>query len=240
MNTIARRDIVFLILAAIFITDALLGELTGGKLIQVGPFVMSIGILPWPVVLIATDLVNEYFGKAGVRRLTLVTVALIIFAFVVVFTAIAIPAASFSPVSDAAFQTVFGQSLWIIVGSVIAFSLSQLVDVVVFWQLRRRTGHRMLWLRASGSTAVSQLIDSFVITGIAFWLPGKLSTAQFLNMAASNYSYKLIIAVGITPLIYLAHALIDRFLGKTTSHELIAASARAANATEPTAPLPLI
>lgn len=221
-----RRDLVFVILGGIFITNALLGELIGGKLIQAGPFTMSIGVIPWPIVFITTDLMNEYFGKKGVRMVTFLTVALILYAFLILFTAIQIPAASFSPVSDEAFQTVFGQSMWIIVGSITAFLISQLVDVVVFWMFRARTGGKKLWLRATGSTMVSQFIDSFVITGIAFWLPGKLTLAKFIEVAAFSYSYKCLIAIGITPVIYAAHSLIDRYIGEETAHELIEQAAK--------------
>jgi uncharacterized integral membrane protein (TIGR00697 family) len=125
-----------------------------------------------------------------------------------------IPAASVSPVKDPAFQEVFGQSLWIIVGSVTAFLVSQLTDVFVFWLFRDATRGKMLWLRATGSTAVSQLIDTFIVLGIAFWLPGKIQTSDFLNLAFTNYTYKFAIAICLTPLIYAAHAAIDRFLGQ--------------------------
>jgi hypothetical protein len=179
------------------------------------------------VVFIATDLINEYFGREGVRRLTLMTIALIVYAFVVLFLAIQVPAASFSPVNDAHFQAVFGQSLWIIAGSVIAFGVSQLVDVGIFWLVRHKTGRRHLWMRATGSTVVSQFIDSIVIIGIAFWLPGKIETSEFLTVAASNYSFKLIVALGITPLLYAGHAVIDRFLGIDEATQLIEQSAKA-------------
>jgi uncharacterized integral membrane protein (TIGR00697 family) len=233
MGIQTRRDIVYLALAGFFVTNAMLGELTGGKLFTFGPFTLSIGVIPWPVVFIATDLINEYFGREGVRRLTLMTIGLIVYAFVVLFLAIQVPAASFSPVSDANFQAVFGQSLWIIVGSIIAFGVSQLVDVGIFWLVRHRTGRRYLWMRATGSTVVSQFIDSIVIIGIAFWLPGKVQTSEFLTVAASNYSFKLIVALSITPLLYAAHAVIDRFLGIDEAHELIEQSAKAS---EPAAP----
>ena len=214
-------------LAGFFVTNAILGELTGGKLFTFGPFTLSIGVIPWPVVFIATDLINEYFGREGVRRLTLMTIALIVYAFVVLFLAMQVPAASFSPVSDANFQAVFGQSLWIIVGSVIAFGVSQLVDVGIFWLVRHKTGGRYLWMRATGSTVVSQFIDSIVIIGIAFWLPGKIQTSEFLTVAGSNYSFKLIVALGITPLLYAGHAVIDRFLGIDEATHLIEQSAKA-------------
>lgn len=227
MGIQSRRDIVYLALAGFFVTNAMLGELTGGKLFTLGPFTLSIGVIPWPVVFIATDLINEYFGREGVRRLTLMTIGLIAYAFVVLFLAIQVPAASFSPVSDAQFQAVFGQSLWIIVGSVIAFGISQLVDVTVFWLVRHRTGGRFLWMRATGSTVVSQLIDSVVIIGVAFWLPGKVATSEFLTVAASNYSFKLLVALSITPLLYAGHAVIDRFLGAEEAQQLVEQSAKA-------------
>ena len=227
MRTQARREIVYLALAAFFITDAVLAEVIGGKLFTLGPFTMSIGVLPWPVVFIATDLINEYFGREGVKKITLITIGLISYAYVVLFASIYVPAASFSPVTDEQYRAVFGQSLWIIAGSITAFALSQLVDVVIFWLVRHKTGGRYLWLRATGSTVVSQLIDSFVIIGIAFWLPGKVKTSEFLTVAASNYSYKLLIALGVTPLLYAGHAAIDRFLGTEEAHQLIEASAKA-------------
>jgi queuosine precursor transporter len=226
-----RRDIVYLALAGFFVTNAILGELTGGKLFTLGPFTMSIGVIPWPVVFIATDLINEYFGREGVRRLTFITIGLIAYAFVVLYLAIQVPAASFSPVTDAQFDAVFGQSLWIIIGSVTAFAISQLVDVGIFWLVRHKTGSKYLWMRATGSTVVSQLIDSFVIIGVAFWLPGKVKTSEFLMVAAANYSYKLMIAVGVTPLLYVGHTIIDRFLGVEQAHRLIEESAKASEKT---------
>jgi uncharacterized integral membrane protein (TIGR00697 family) len=228
-----RRDIVYLALAGFFVTNAILGEVTGGKLFTLGPFTLSIGVIPWPVVFLSTDLINEYFGREGVRRLTFMTIGLIVYAFVVLFLAMQVPAASFSPVTDAQFAAVFGQSLWIIVGSIAAFALSQLVDVGVFWLVRHKTGGRFLWMRTTGSTVVSQLIDSIVIIGVAFWLPGKVQTAEFLTVAASNYSYKFLIALGMTPVIYAAHSVIDRFLGLEEAHQLIEQSARASEEPAP-------
>lgn len=225
MNFHSKKDLVFLILAGLFVSNALLGEVLGGKLIQTGPFVMSLGVIPWPVVFITTDLINEYYGKRGVRRLTFLTVALIIYAFIVIFASMAIPAAQISPVQDREFNIVFGQSLWIIVGSVVAFLVSQLVDVFVFWLFRHRTQGRHLWLRATGSTAVSQMIDTFVVLGIAFYLPGKLSLRDYFGLAFTNYSYKFLIAVALTPIIYAAHAAIDRYLGREEAEKLIALAA---------------
>lgn len=227
MTSFSRRDLLFLVLSGFFVTNAIVAELIGGKLIEMGPWIMSIGVIPWPVVFLTTDLINEYFGKAAVRRLTFMTVGMIIYAFVIVFSAMYVSAAKVSPVTDEQFNAVFGQSLWILAGSVTAFAVSQLVDVFVFWAFRKKTGGRMLWLRATGSTAVSQLIDTVVILGIAFYLPGKLGTQDFFKLVGANYAYKFLIAVALTPFLYLLHHIIDRFLGKTEAERLIEEAAQA-------------
>lgn len=228
----SKRDNIFIILAGVFITNAVVAEVIGSKLITLGPFTLSMGILPWPVVFLATDLINEYYGKTGVRRLSLLTAALIAYSFVVIFFAMRIPPSHFSNVKDEAFNNVLGQSQLIIVGSITAFLVSQLVDVFVFWFLRERTGGKMLWLRATGSTVVSQLVDSFIVLGIAFYIPDvfniyhkkpeDLMTFQtFIAIGFTGYLFKLAIAVGLTPVIYAVHGAIDRYLGKDEAHKLI-------------------
>lgn len=128
-----RKDLVFIVLAGFFVTNAIVAELIGGKLIQFfGLFTQSLGIILWPIVFILTDLINEHFGKLGVRKLTFITVGLIIYTFILVTIGLNIKAVNFSPVNDENFKIVFGQSQWIMVGSIIAFLLSQLVDVSVF------------------------------------------------------------------------------------------------------------
>lgn len=208
-----KKDIVFIILAGIFITNAIVAELIGGKLIQIGPFLMSIGILPWPVVFLTTDLINEHFGKDGVKKLSFITAGLIGYCILLLFVGTKIPAfETGQTVNDEQFYAVFGQGLFIMIASIIAFLVSQLVDVSVFWILRNKTGKKMIWLRSTGSTVISQLIDSFIVSGIAFWLTGKISTKDYINMSLSGYSFKLIIAIALTPLIYLGHYLIEKYL----------------------------
>ncbi len=224
-----RRDLVYFVLGGFFLTNALIAELTGGKLFSIPAYwplsllghdtlVLSIGVIPWPVVFIATDLINEYFGKAGVRRLTLLAVGMIVYAFVILLAAIQVPAWEKSPVSGSAFHAVFGQSMWIIVGSITAFLIAQLLDVTIFVWVKQFTGARFLWARATGSTVISQLVDTFVVGYIAFVVremmqPGQgLTLRQFIPLALGNYSFKLVVAIGITPLIYLAHGMIDKYL----------------------------
>jgi queuosine precursor transporter len=232
MDGMSRKNVLYLVLSGFFVTNAILAELIGVKLILLpidlpwlGRPAASIGVIPWPIVLVATDIMNEYFGRDGVKKITFMTLGLIVYCFVIIYAAIQIPAAGFSPVQDDVFSQVFGQSLWIIVGSLTAFLLSQFIDVAVFWFVRERTKGKMLWLRATGSTVVSQMVDSIVVVGVAFWLPGKIKTADFLNISLTNYSYKLFIAIAMTPVIYFVHGLIDKYLGESESHHLIKASA---------------
>ena len=208
----SKKDTVYVILAGIFITNAVVAELIGGKLIDVGPAVMSIGILPWPIVFVTTDLINEYFGEKGVRRLSVITASLIAYTFFVLYFAMKIPSTGISSVSTSQFNAVFGQSQLIIVGSIIAFLVSQLIDVSIFHFFKRRTGDKMIWLRSTGSTVISQLFDSFIVLGIAFWLPGIMDTKTFFLSAMTGYTVKLVIAVLMTPLIYLGHSMIEKYI----------------------------
>jgi hypothetical protein len=228
-----RRDRLFLVLAAFFIGNALLAELIGGKLFAVPlrlpwqdageppwhTFVLSCGIIIWPVVFLVSDLVNEYFGRAGVKRLSFITAGVIAYAFVALFVAELPAAVSFSPVDDESFRTVFRQSQWIIVGSIVAFLLAQLIDVTVFWIVRRRTGRRFLWMRATGSTVVSQLFDTIIVQFIGLHLPyllggNGITFSELVNSASSGYIFKLMVAIAITPLLYVVHAIIDAYLGR--------------------------
>jgi len=215
MDFTKRKDLVFLVLAGFFITNAIVAEIIGGKVVEFfGLFKQSVGIILWPLVFILTDLINEHYGKQGVRKLTYITVGLISYMFFVITVSIKIPPITGSPVDEASFRTVFGQGQWIIIGSVVAFLISQLVDVYVFWIFRKRTGSRHIWLRATGSTVVSQLIDTFVVQYIAFVIPDKWTMNEFAHNALWGYLFKLLVAVCLIPMIYVGHYAINKFMAK--------------------------
>jgi uncharacterized integral membrane protein (TIGR00697 family) len=240
-----KRNRLFIILSGIFITNALLAEIIGVKIfsaegtVGLAPahlnilgfqmdFNLTAGVLIWPVVFITTDLINEYFGKPGVKRISYLTASLILYAFIIVFFSMQLPPADWWILQkdangnevnmDIAFNKVLGQGQRIIIGSLSAFLLGQLVDVFVFQRLRKATGSKMLWLRATGSTLVSQLVDSFVVLFIAFY--GVFSTEQIIAIGITNYIYKFFVALLLTPLIYLGHSLIDNYLGKQNADQL--------------------
>lgn len=213
MNLSNRKDIVFVILAGFFVTNAIVAELIGGKLVQFfGLFTQSLGIILWPVVFVMTDLINEYYGKSGVRKLTFITIGLIIYTYFLITIGINMPATNFSPVNDTAFKTVFGQSQWIIIGSIVAFLCSQLVDVYFFWVFRGMTNGKMIWFRATASTVISQLFDTFIVQFIAFVLPGNWSFGEFIHNAAIGYVFKLMVAIALIPMIYLLHRVISNYI----------------------------
>lgn len=229
-----RGQRLFVILNSLFVAFLLLAELTGSKLFQVDVsswpllpslgipvFTMTLGVIPFPVTFIITDLLNEYYGRRGVRFTTLIGMISVLLVYGVILIQLAIPAASFSPVSDAAFESVFASSGAIIIASIVAYLIGQMIDIQVFHFLRRRTGGRHIWLRATGSTVVSQLIDSFVVIFIAFGSPiarQQLPFDQVVSIASTNFVYKLLVAIAITPAIYLGHRWMDRYLGKEAEH----------------------
>jgi queuosine precursor transporter len=227
-ETNERRQWLFIFLAGMFITSAVTAELISNKLIdiplqfslfgsQLGPFTTIVGVLPWPIVFLLTDLMNEFYGKKAVRRLSWMTAILIAYCFLILSVAIELPAKEIqgsSLATDAEFNKVFGQAQMVIVGSIAAFLFSQLVDVMVFHWLKSKTGNRMIWLRSTGSTVFSQLIDTYIVLYIGFVLPGNMSWSDFMTIAPTNYVLKIIIAVSLTPLIYAGHYAVKKFLSK--------------------------
>lgn len=221
-----RRQWLFIGLAGMFITCAITAELISNKLIEIpiefnffgnefGPFTTIVGVLPWPIVFLLTDLMNEFYGNKAVKRLSWITAGLIAFCFLIVTLAMEIPAKDIpgsTLATDIEFNKVFGQARMVIVGSIAAFLFSQLLDVLVFHWIKERTGNRFIWLRSTGSTVLSQLIDSYLVLYIGFVLPGNMSFSDYMTIAPTNYILKLIIAVSLTPLIYLGHYAVKRYL----------------------------
>lgn len=247
-NTKTRN--LFVVLVAIFLTNALIAEFVGVKIFSLeawlklppaqlpmpGNFILDFnltaGVLIWPVVFILTDVINEYFGKKGVRFISFLAAGCIAYSFVVIWVATELPPANFwlklnsttphnQPFNiNYAFSKVFTQGLGIIIGSLTAFLIGQLADAYTFRYIKKLTGSKKVWLRATGSTVVSQLIDSFVVLGVAFYLFGNWSLSQVVAVGIVNYIYKFAVAVLLTPLLYVAHHVVDAYLGKAQAHSL--------------------
>jgi uncharacterized integral membrane protein (TIGR00697 family) len=228
-----RPQKLFVVCSAVFLTALIIAEATASKFFTALelPFtitllgqeftrvIMTAGVLAFPITFIVTDVMNEYFGKRGIRFVTLVGMVMIIFEFLLLQLAMAVPVDPISPVSQGAFTQVFGSTTRVIFGSLVAYLVGQLADITLFHWLRRLTEGRHLWLRATGSTFGSQFLDTFIVLIIAF--AGQLPLAAIVAITLFNYAYKFIIAVAITPLIYLAHWGMDKYLGHTTAEILI-------------------
>jgi uncharacterized integral membrane protein (TIGR00697 family) len=248
-----RASRLFLVLAVFFVGNALLAEFIGVKIFaleetlglspfewnlfgQTGSLNFTAGTLLWPIVFVMTDIINEFYGKRGVRFISWLAAVVIVYGFVFAYLAIGLAPAGWwvgvaadqgVPDYQKAFAAVFGQGLWTIGGSLTAFLIGQLIDVSVFHRIRRATGEKMVWLRATGSTAVSQLVDSFIVLYIAFVLgPQQWGMDLFLAVGTLNYAYKMCAAIALIPLLYLVRRAITGYLGRDQAGQLRASAAR--------------
>ena len=237
----------FVIFTAFFVANALIAECIGTKIFSLEklfggqPFSFSLlgesglaisltcGVLLWPLEFVMTDIVNEYYGPKAVRRISLIAVGLISYAFLMFYLAMKVPAADFwygtavqdgVPDMSKAYNAIFGQGMWIIIGSLVAFLVSQVVDVTVFHRIKKVTGEKKVWLRATGSTLVSQLVDSFIVLFIAFKIGKGWSMQKVLAIGMVNYAYKFTVAIILTPLIYFIEHRIEKYVGHDTAKKM--------------------
>jgi queuosine precursor transporter len=249
-----RPTKLFLGFTAFFCCNALIAEAIGTKLFSLEKligmhpvnftlfgqsglaFTLTCGVLLWPFEFVITDIINEFYGPKAVRRISITAVVLISYAFLMYFLAIAMPPAEVWINSSSkqgveniqnSFNAIFGQNMRIIIGSLVAFMVSQVVDVTVFHQIKKKTGNKFLWLRATGSTLVSQLVDSYIVLFIAF--SGIFSWQQILAIGMMNYIYKFIVAILLTPLIYFIERRIENYVGHEAAHKMKMAAMGAEN-----------
>lgn len=240
-NQFTRRQKLFIFLFGIFLTNAIIAEIIGVKIVSIektlgfeplhlatswGTFWdlnQTAGALNWPIVFIVSDIINDYYGKKGVRFISYNTAGFIAYSFLIIYLATLLVPADFwvetnlgssnFNINDA-FSRIFRQGLGIITGSLLAFLVSQITDALIFEKIKARTGNKMIWLRATGSTLVSQLIDSFLVIGVAFYLFGNWTVSEWLNVSLNNYLYKFLVAIIFTPVLYVAHHFIEKYLAR--------------------------
>ncbi len=237
----------FVFLGFLFLTNAIVAEIIGTKIFSLEnslglppasisiagetfDFNLTAGVMLWPVVFILTDVINEYYGRKGVKKLSYLASGMLVYSFIMILVAINLKGADFWLKSrqeqgisemDTAFNAILGQGLFIILGSLVAFLVGQMVDAFVFAQVRKRTGNNLIWLRATGSTLISQFIDSYVVLFIAFYWGADWSAETVLKIGTINYIYKLCVAILLTPVLYIVHAGIDQYLGKDLSEKMM-------------------
>ncbi len=237
----------FLILSGFFIANVIIAEVVGVKLFSLEQtlgmapanltllgesglgFTLSAGTLTWPIVFIMTDIINEYYGFRGVKFLSILTAAIIGFAFIVFYAAIHLAPDNYwigsqkqngVPDMQAGYAQILGQGMSIIFASLTAFLVGQMADATVFKKIKIITGEQGIWMRATLSTLVSQLIDTFVVGYIYLYFSIGFSFPRVTAIGLTGYSYKFIVAIICTPLVYLAHNLIESYLGKSKAAEM--------------------
>lgn len=242
-----RPTKLFVIFCAFFVANALIAESIGTKIFSLEKLFgqqplsfrlfgesglglsLTCGVLLWPLEFVMTDIVNEYYGPKAVRRISYTAVGLILYAFLMYYMAMGVPAADFwygtgvqdgIPDMSKAFNGIFGQGMWIIFGSLTAFLVSQIVDVTIFHKIKKITGEKKVWLRATGSTLVSQLVDSFIVLFIAFKIGKGWSWQLVFAICLINYAYKFTMAILLTPVIYFVEHRIEKYVGAETAKKM--------------------
>lgn len=237
----------FIFLGGFFIANAIIAEIIGVKIFSLEEtfgfskasftllgesglsFDLTVGVLPWPIVFIMTDIINEYYGVRGVRFLSVLTAVLIAFAFVVFYFSIHTSAAGWwrasqvtkgVPDMQLAYTQILGQGMNIIFASLTAFMVGQLTDAMVFKKIKQFTGEKRIWMRATVSTLFSQLVDTVVVSYVYLYFSLGFSFPRVTAIALVGYTYKFTIAILCTPLIYLIHAAIEKYLGKRQAADM--------------------
>jgi queuosine precursor transporter len=205
-----RAERVYIFITALFVAALVAGDFIGGKFFSLAGRSFSAGIIPFPLTFVLTDVVNEFYGKTGARRLTYAGLAAAMFVWATINLALLLPTTADSPISDQVFRSAFGTSARLYLASLAAYLIGQFLDIFLFGIMRRMTGERLLWLRSTGSTVFSQAIDSLSVSFV--FLIGTRPFGFIVSNAANNYVGKLVMAVLLTPLIYLGHALVHRYL----------------------------
>ena len=213
-----RSHKIFVWMTAIFVICLVIADITGAMLFSFRlsflkePVLLSAGIIPFPVTFILTDLLNEFYGKEGARFVTWVGLGMCLLTATFLFVGGQLPVDGHTFIPKATFMVISNQYMGMFVASLIAYLIGQMLDIQVFHMFRAVTKHRFIWLRATGSTVVSQLFDSLIVSFIAFW--GQMPLHDIMRLAMGNYTWKFIIAVGITPLLYLGHILLKKLMAQ--------------------------
>lgn len=203
----------YVILCATFVTCLVLGDITGGKAFATPFGPVSVGLLLFPVTFLLTDVVNDFYGRKGAQFVTLLGAAMALLSYGALVTTTALPIDKDSYFLQGEYAKVLGGSAKLFIASIVAYLIGQYLDIQVFQYWKRLTESKHLWLRATGSTILSQMVDTVTINvifwgGVAGMTPGWIS-AKILR----EYVIKLVIAIALTPAIYALHGAIIRFLG---------------------------
>lgn len=207
---LARK--IYLYLGALFITSLVVSNLIFQKFFFWQPFgdvtlfgaplfEVSVGILPYPVTFLITDLISEIFGKKKANQIVIAGIFASFFSLLIVYTANAVPATAWSPVDDGLFAAVFGNTLIAVFASMMAYLLAQFVDIQIYHFWKNLTKGKYLWVRNNFSTFSSQFIDTFTVV-LLLCSFGEIPWDRFTGLVISGFIFKIIIAILDTPFLY--------------------------------------
>ncbi len=203
---------IYLLLSALFITSLVVSNLIFQKFFYWHPididifgtnlFEISVGILPYPITFLITDLISEIYGKKAANQVVVTGVFASLFSMLIIYTANAVPATSWSPVSDGLFTTVFGNTAIAVLASMLAYLFAQFIDIQIYHFWKRLTKGKHLWLRNNFSTFFSQFVDTCTILLLlcAFEI---IAWDRFLGLLTAGFLFKILIAALDTPFLYL-------------------------------------
>lgn len=215
-------DLIFLILAALFIASLIACNLIANKFVEVDlgfkTFVLSAGVLPYPLTFLITDLLSEIFGKKETQKVVISGFIASIFVIGIIYLGAMFPAVADSKVDDQVYNTTFMSTWRVILASMTAYLVAQLIDVRIFHFWKRLTNGKMLWLRNNGSTIFSQLVDSALVTTVIFI--GILPSGEIGSLVLDAWLFKILVAFVDTPVFYFFTYLIRRQFNLQVGEEL--------------------
>ena len=203
---------IYMLLGALFITSLVVSNLIFQKFFYWYPvdveifgsklFEISVGILPYPITFLITDLISEIYGKKRANQVVVTGIFASFFSLLIVYSSSLVPATPWSPVSNDMFNTVFGNTILAVFASMMAYLFAQFVDIQIYHFWKRLTHGKHLWLRNNFSTWFSQFVDTFTVVGL-LCLFNIIAWDKFLGLLLSGFIFKVLVAACDTPFLYL-------------------------------------
>ena len=196
---------IYLVFISLFITSLVVSNLIFQKFFHLPllgfNFELSVGILFYPITFLVTDVVSEIFGKKKANQMVITGIFASIFCLLIISIANYLPATNWSPVNNKIFKLVFGNTILAVGASMLAYLCAQLIDIRIYHFWKKITKGKHLWLRNNGSTIFSQLVDTFLIIFL-LCSGGAIEWAKFDTLFVQGFSFKILIAIIDTPIIY--------------------------------------
>ncbi|WP_066223634.1 queuosine precursor transporter [Formosa haliotis] len=220
---------VYLLLGALFMTSLVVSNLIFQKFFYWYPFNLnifgaslfevSVGILPYPITFLITDLISEIYGKKAANQIVVTGIFASVFSMLIVYTADVVPATNWSPVNDSQFTNVFGSTIIAVFASMMAYLFAQFVDIQIYHYWKTLTKGKHLWLRNNFSTFLSQFIDTLTVLLLLCFF-GKIEWTKFAGLLISGFLFKVLMALIDTPFLYLGVYLFRRRFNLKVNEEI--------------------